>query len=129
MIGIWAEHARSFLLIFGIVAGLTFSLPIFLAPITWAKAFRWDIPDNTDLAVYFGRCLGAVIVAVNVFVIRAGITGQGVDWLLPLLILIFAGMTIVHVWGAIQRIQPMTETIEIAFWLGLLVLGLMFCPA
>lgn len=129
MIGMWAEHVQTFLLVFGVIAGLTFSLPIFLMPITWAKAFRWNIPDDTDLAVYFGRCLGAVIVVINLFVIRAGITGEGVEWLLPLLVLIFAGMTIVHVWGAVQRIQPITETVEIAFWLALLALGLAFCPA
>ena len=27
----------------------------------WARAMQWNIPDDTDLAVYFGRCLGAFI--------------------------------------------------------------------
>lgn len=129
MIGVWSGHAQSFLLIFGIAAGLTFSLPILLAPIAWAKVFRWDNPDDTDLAVYFGRCLGVFLVVLNGFVIRAGDTGDGVAWIFPLLILIFAGMTIVHIWGAIQRIQPITETIEIGFYFAMFMLGLMFWPA
>jgi len=128
MIGVWSEHVETFLLVFGIVGGLAFSLPIFLAPLAWARVFRWKIPDDTDLAVYFGRSLGAVIVVLNLFVLRAGFTGEGAGWLLPLLVLIFAGMIVVHIWGALQRIQPMTETIEIAFWFLLLVLALMFCP-
>lgn len=129
MIGVWGEHAQAFLLVFAIVGGVAFSLPIFLAPIAWARVFRWNIPEDTDLAVYFGRCLGVVIVALNVFVLRAALTGEGIGWIFLLLILIFAGMTVVHIWGAVQRIQPITETIEIGFWFALLVLALMFCPA
>jgi len=45
------------------------------------------------------------------------------------MILVFVGMTLVHVVGAIQRIQPVTETIEIAFWAGLVLLGLAFYPS
>ena len=47
---------------------------------------------------------------------------------IPFMIPVFIGMTLVHVWGAIRRIQPVTETIEIAFWAGLIVLGLLFYP-
>ena len=129
MIGIWAEHAQAFLLVFGIVAGLTFSLPIFFAPIAWAKAFRWSIPDDTDLAVYFGRCLGAFILIINVFVLRAALTGDGLTQIFLLLVPILAVMTVVHIWGAIQRIQPITETIEIGFYFAMLVLALAFFPA
>lgn len=129
MIGMWADNAQSFLLVFGIVGGLAFALPIFLTPLAWARVFRWNVPEDTDLAVYFGRCLGVVIVALDYFVLRAGISGNGVALIFQILISIFIGMTLVHIWGAVRRIQPITETIEIAFWAALVLLGLAFCPA
>ena len=128
MIGIWAEHARGFLLVFGIVAGLAFALPIFLVPLTWARMFRWNLPEDTDLAIYFGRCLGVLAVVLTGFVLRAGFTGAAVEQIFQIVIVVFVGMTLVHIVGAIQRIQPVTETIEIAFWAGLILLGLLFYP-
>lgn len=128
MIGIWAEHARTFLVVFGIVAGLAFAIPIFSAPLTWARAFRWKLPEDSDLAIYFGRCLGVLAVVLAGFVLRAGLTGSGVDLMFQIMIPVFIGMTLVHIMGAIQRIQPITETIEIVFWGVLIVLGLAFYP-
>ena len=37
-------------------------------------------------------------------------------------------MVLVHVHGAIKRIQPWTETLEIGFYAGMFVLTLMFWP-
>lgn len=129
MIGIWSENAQTFLLVFGIVGAIAFGVPIFLMPITWARVFRWNLPDVTDLAVYFGRCLGVLALVLNTFVLRAALTGEGIALIFQILTLVFIGMTLVHVWGAVRRIQPVTETIEIGFWAGLLVLALLFCPA
>jgi hypothetical protein len=39
---------------------LLFGLPIFLSPMTWARRIGWEIPDDTDLANYLGRSLGAL---------------------------------------------------------------------
>jgi hypothetical protein len=128
MIGIWAEHARTFLLVFAIVAGVAFALPIFLVPLTWARVFRWNIPDDADLAIYFGRCLGGIAVVLGGFSLRAALTGLGAEQMFQILIAVFTAMTLVHIVGAIQRIQPMTETIEIAFWAGLILVGLLFYP-
>lgn len=128
MIGIWAEYARTFLVAFGIVAALAFALPIFLVPLAWARAFRWNLPEDSDLAIYFGRCLGVLAVVLAGFVLRAGLTGAAVELMFQIMIPVFVGMTLVHIVGAIQRIQPVTETIEIAFWAGLILLGLLFYP-
>jgi len=127
--GIWAEHAQAFLVVFGLAAGFAFALPIFVVPLTWTRVFRWNLPDNTDLAIYFGRCLGVLAVVLTGFVLRAGLTGVGVELMFQIMIPVFVGMTLVHIVGAIQRIQPVTETIEIGFWAGLVVLGLAFYPA
>ena len=35
----------------------------------------------------------------------------------------------VHVYGAIRRIQPITETLEIGFWMILFGLNVLFYPA
>lgn len=86
------------------------------------------MPADTDLAIYFGRCLGVLAVALIVFVLRAGLTGDGLVQMFQIMIPVFVGMTLVHIVGAIQQIQPVTETIEIGFWAGLLLLGLLFYP-
>ena len=125
----WSEPASSFLLVFGLVAGIVFAIPILVAPLAWARAFRWNLPDDTDLAVYFGRCLGVLAVVLSAFAIRAGVTGDGVQQMFRIVIPVFVGMTLVHVWGAIRGTQPLSETIEIIFWAGLILLGLLFCPA
>ena len=128
MIGMMGEHAQTFLLVFGIIGGIAFALPIFVAPLAWARVFRWNLPEDTDLAVYFGRCLGVMALVLDAFVLRAAVTGEGTVWVFRFAIAVFAGMTLVHIWGAIRRIQPMTETIEIAFWAGLVLLGLLHYP-
>jgi hypothetical protein len=128
MVGIWSEHASEFLVGFGGLAGVVFALPIFLAPLTWARVFRWNLPDDTDLAIYFGRCLGVLAVVLSAFALCAGLSGDGMLLIFQIVIPVFALMTLVHIWGAIRRIQPVTETIEIGFWAGLVVLGLLFYP-
>jgi hypothetical protein len=40
----------------------------------------------------------------------------------------FAVMTAVHVYGAIRKIQPLSETLEIGFWALLLLLAFCFYP-
>ena len=129
MIGMWGDGAQTFLLAFGLFGAVAFGLPILLTPLAWARAFRWNVPDDTDLAVYFGRCLGVLALVLNVFMVRAGLTGEGMVFVFQFAITVFVGMTLVHIWGAIRRIQPITETIEIAFWAGLVLLGLLFYPA
>jgi hypothetical protein len=42
---------------------------------------------------------------------------------------VFTLMFFVHVYGAIKKIQPITETLEIGFWMILFVLNILFYPA
>ena len=37
-------------------------------------------------------------------------------------------MVVLHIYGAIKKIQPITETLEIGLWVGLLFLSLAFYP-
>ena len=128
MIGVWSEHAQIYLLFFATLTTLFFALPIFLAPLAWARMMMWKIPKDTDLAVYFGRCLGAFILIVEMLAFRAGLTGEGLVFTFQVLIAVFLFMLVVHIYGALKKIQPITETMENILWVVLLVLTLAFFP-
>jgi hypothetical protein len=128
MIGIWRSHAQAFLLLLMLVTSAAFAVPIFLAPLTWARRLGWQIPEQTDLVVYFGRCLGAFILIVEMLMLRAVLTGVGLVLTFQVLIAVAVLMTVVHIWGALQRIQPISETLEIGMYAGLGMLAVLFYP-
>ena len=74
MIGAFGDHAQTFLLVFATITTLVFALPIFFVPIRWARVMQFRITDDTDLSVYFGRCLGAFILIVEALAFRAALT-------------------------------------------------------
>lgn len=132
MIGVWSDRASGFLVVVALFSLASLGLPMVLTPLTWASWLRWPVPsatDGRDLATYFGRCLGAVISVLAVVVLaNADDDGQqGV--LFAILIGAFSLMIGVHAWGALRRIQPLSETLEIAVWALLLVLALLFYPS
>lgn len=129
MLGLYAHYSREYLLILMILTTTFFALPLFIAPLTWARLMRWDIPEKTHLAIYFGRCLGAFILLVECTMLRAVVTGTGFSFVFDVLFVVFVLMFFVHVYGALRRIQPITETVEIAFWLLLFGLNIVFYPS
>lgn len=115
-----------------VLVGLTtvaFALPLFLVPVRWGRVMRFTIPQDTDLTVYFGRCLGACVLVIELLALRAALTGVGLALTFDVLATLAALMIVVHVWGAVRGIQPWTETVEIAFWGALLALTLLLHPA
>ena len=128
MLGYWSAHAQTFLLVVMAVTTLVFALPIFLVPLRWARMLGWKIPEHTDLAIYFGRCLGAFVLIVEALMLRAGFTGEGLLFTYQVIAAVSAMMVLVHIWGAVQRIQPILETLEIGMYGGLGLLALMFWP-
>ena len=102
-------------------------VPIALIPLRWARALRWPVPetdvssDERNLTLYFARCLGAVAIAFGVTCAVAGIQNDIPEVLVLQSILIGAGLTLVHAYGALRRAQPMTETVEIAAYAGMTV--------
>ncbi len=127
-LGIWSDHAQAFALGLTTLTFFAFSLPLFLAPGMWARVFLWRLPEDTDLAWYFARCLGSFALVTNLLFLRAGIDGTGLITMIELISVFSAFMVVVHIWGALEGSQPITETIEIGFWLALLVLALLFLP-
>ena len=126
MIGLWNTHAQGYLLVLMAVTTVTFALPLFVAPLAWARLFHWRLPGETDLAVYFGRCLGAFVLIVDAVMLRAGATGEGLGFTFQVLLAVATLMIIVHVWGALQRIQPITETLELCMYAGIFILTILF---
>ena len=114
MIGIWSGGAQQFLLVLAVSTTLFFAIPI---------------PGHTDLAVYFGRCLGAFVLMMELMMLRAGLNGTGIPMVFEIMTIIWVFMIVVHVWGWLAKIQPITETLEIGFWVLLLALTLAFWPS
>lgn len=129
MIGSWSAHAQTYLLVLSLATTLVFALPIFLVPLQWARVMQWRLPEETDLAVYFGRCLGAFILIVEALMLRAALTGEALLTTFEVLAAVAGFMVVVHIYGALRRIQPWTETLETGFYAGMLTLTLMFWPA
>lgn len=101
------------------VVQMAFGVSLFLSPYRWARAFRWRDEKQTDVGLYFGRCLGAVAIAGGIEGVRAALdpersrswfafTETGA-WLLAA----------VHVRGLVEGRQPPTETAEIPGWVAM----------
>jgi len=112
------QHAFAswFLWIGGLAFVVVYGLPLLLAPLGWARLFRWRLPVERDLAVYLGRCLGGVAVAIVVAAFRAAPAPARHPVVLELIAVSCGLLTLVHVWGAVRRTQPWTETAEIALY-------------
>ena len=128
MIGIFAQHSSIFLRVVAMLTLLAFSIPISLAPLSWARALRWRVDAQPNLALYFGRSLGAVAVVLSWAAWHAASQQSLQPFFFKMLIGVTTLLTLVHIVGAVQRVQPWTENGEIAFWGGLAVLSLLFYP-
>ncbi len=108
--------ASWFLLVGGVVFLVVYAIPLLFVPLQWARLFRWELPERTHLAVYLGRCLGGMALAVVIFIFRAVPDPRPYRVLFELVALMSGLLALVHVWGAIRRIQPWTEHAEIVLY-------------
>lgn len=115
-----------FLLTASGVGLVVFALPLLLSPLRWAKALRWRVPADNDLALYLGRSLGAVATTLTLGGIRAAFDPWRNRILFPMAAIAAGLLTLVHIVGAVQRRQPWTETAEILFW-GAMTAGAVAC--
>jgi len=128
MLGQFSDYAVTYLWVLGSITTFTFALPLFFVPLIWAKCMLWRVPEDTDLAEYFGRCVGAFVLVVEFFILKAAMTGQHLQFTFDMLMVVFSLMLIVHIYGALRRIQPITETLEIGLWAFLLVITIICYP-
>lgn len=117
MIGLWGVHSAVFL---RIASALTLALG--------APMFFWPIPNDTDLAVYFGRCLGGVISILAIMGFVAASRPQLQPFYFTLMLATVGVSIVAHIWGTVRKIQPLSETVKIAVWVLLFILGLLFHP-
>jgi len=105
-----------------------FGIPLFLSPLGWARTLRWRVPADTDLTVYLGRSLGAVAVALGAGALRAARRPEEHPVMFDVAFMTGALLAAVHVWGALLRRQPWTETAEIGFWSAMAAGALLTYP-
>lgn len=129
MIGLWSAHSQTFLLVMATITTFAFALPITFAPLLWSRLMQWKIPADTDLVIYFARCLGVFILIVEWLAFRAGFTGVAIGFTFQVLLAVFGLMVVLHAVGMVQRIQPWTENAEIVMYSVLAALTLLFWPA
>jgi len=115
---------RTFLFVTGVGTLLAFGLPILLTPVRWARLFRWELPDDLRLVRYFARSLGSTAVAIGVTGVYLSFQQNPPREFLLVAILSTALLTVIHLVGTIERSQPWTETVEIAFWFAVTVWGI-----
>ena len=128
MVGAWSELSGAFLLVVGLGALVLLGLPLLIRPLLWASVLRWSVPADDNLTIYFGRSLGAVLCVLSVFALIAAGDPSVQPFFYGIMLAGFGLTGAVHVWGALRRIQPATETAETAAWVGLLVVGLLCYP-
>ena len=116
MIDVEYGFASCFLWVAGIAFLVVFALPLFLAPLPWARFFKWRIPEERNLAVYLGRSLGAAGLAIVWVSFRAARDPENHLYVFDLIILAGILLTVVHIGGAIKRTQPWPENLEILFY-------------
>jgi hypothetical protein len=103
---------RTLLLVYAVVFTLGFGGPLLIAPIAWARAIGWTIPEPRELTVYFGRCLGAVAVAIAGNAIAIADDPAAVAHMLALVASAFTILAAVHAWGWMRGTQPRFENYE-----------------
>jgi nitrate reductase gamma subunit len=106
-----------------------FAVPLFVDPLWWADRFGWDTSGSDDVAVYFGRCLGAVALAIGVVALRAARAPAENRWLFDLLALAGLLLAVVHLRGAIEDSQPLVEHLETAMYAGFALAAWLCRPA
>jgi hypothetical protein len=128
MVGIWRSYTEIFIYINTTALLLAFCIPMMIAPMKWAKVLRWHIPDHEHLAIYLGRSLGGFACVLALFAFKAMKDSRVLPFYFDMGLGIGIAMIVIHAYGGIRKIQPVTETVEILFWIGQVVLTLCFYP-
>jgi hypothetical protein len=46
MIGIWQSYSDIYLIVAGVAMLVSFGIPLMVVPMSWARAFRWEVPKR-----------------------------------------------------------------------------------
>lgn len=106
---------------------VVFAIPLFLVPFEWAEAFGWDV-ERSDVGSYFGRCLGAVAIAISGQALWASRAPERFRSLFELMAAAAALLAIAHLRGLVEESQPPIEHVETAMYAAFAGLALWCRP-
>ena len=110
------RNARIFAAGFPVFFLPVFALPLFMKPYEWARRFGWREEPETDVGLYFGRCLGAIAVGGCVQSLEAARDPEANRSFFTFAEVASWTLAVAHVRGMIERRQPPIENAEIAMW-------------
>jgi hypothetical protein len=128
MIGIWKSYSDFYLYIAGVAMLISFGIPLLVVPLRWARALRWEVPQPENLVAFLGRSMGILISLLAIFAFKVTCTPAAKPFFFDLMLWLFVSMFALHVYGAIRKTQPITETVEILLWVVLFLITLCFYP-
>jgi hypothetical protein len=128
MIGIWKSYSDFYLYIAGVAMLISFGIPLLVVPLRWARVLRWEVPQPENLVVFLGRSMGILISLLAIFAFKVTCTPAAKPFFFDLMLWLFVSMFALHVYGAIRKTQPITETVEILLWVVLFLITLCFYP-
>jgi hypothetical protein len=103
-------------------------LPLLISPMTWARKLGWEIPEQKDLANYFGRSLGAVGLSIAIVGYMAAFDPWQYRFVFDLVIWLGIFLAGVHVYGFIKKNQPVFENVEAFLYPLISLLAWYFYP-
>ena len=122
------QPARRFAGLMATFFGTVFAIPLLLDPYRWARAFGWPREEETDVGLYFGRCLGAVATATCVQTARAAHDPERHRSIFGLLEIAAWLLAAVHLRGLLERRQPPIEHAEIVGYSAFAIAARRFTP-
>jgi hypothetical protein len=128
MIGLLSTYSDIYLYIVGVSMLAGYGLPLIFVPQRWAGIFGWEIPGEKKLAMFLGQSLGILLTVISVFAFLVPGSPEVKPFFFNFLLAIIGGMTILHVYGAVRKLQPKMETYEILLWVFLFILTFIFYP-
>jgi hypothetical protein len=105
-----------------------FALPLLLDPYRWARWFGWKQEPETDIGLYFGRCLGALATAGCVQAARAAHQPERHRSWFQFLEVAAWLLAAVHLRGLLERRQPPIEHAEVIGYSAAAVAARRFMP-
>lgn len=120
--------SRGFATVLGAGFGPIFALPLLLDPYRWARAFGWRREPETDVGLYFWRCLGALATASCIQAARAARDPGGHRSYFEFVEIAGWLLAAVHLRGLLERRQPLVEHAEIIGYSAVAVAARRYMP-
>ena len=117
-----------FMLVGSILFLVAFGPPLLISPMTWERRIGWTLPQERDPANYLGRSLGGVVMAMMIMAFMTAGNPWKYRFIFEMLILVGVFLVGVHLYGFIEKNQPVIEHLEIVLYSLLSLLAWHFYP-